>query len=87
MAIFTPIIQSVQPEDFVLFVWLGFIEPLLYGLLTNPIGCEVNIGSLHSDNSANEILLTQSRLSFRAIRGREGERRARNRFRVVRDTI
>src|SRR5690242_6874582 len=38
MAIFTPIIQSFQPEDFVLFVWLGFIEPLLYGLLTNLFG-------------------------------------------------
>lgn len=38
MAIFTPIFQSLQPEDLVLFVWLGFIEPLLYGVMTNLFG-------------------------------------------------
>jgi hypothetical protein len=35
---FAPILQSFQPEDVILFVWLGFVEPLLARLLTQLIG-------------------------------------------------
>lgn len=47
---FTPIIQSFQPEDFILFVWVALIEPLIARGLSLLLGdiTPFTIGSVHN---------------------------------------